>query len=117
MLTSRPPNEEEVHRILELGKYNVLEGYWSNARSIYVRDVHVGFYVLYRDYLHFFHIFKKYRRRGFGRAAVNAMTIDVPSLYLYSTPAARTFWGHCGFKAIGNGSSRACVEMRFCPDL
>jgi len=116
MLTSCPPNEQEVDRIQELGKYNVLEGSWSNTRSIYVRGVHVGFYVVYRDYLHFFHVFKKYRRRGFGRAAVNALTIDAPSLYLYSTPAARTFWRQCGFKVVGDGSSRACVEMRFSPN-
>ncbi len=96
-----------------MANYNVLEGSWRHTRSIYVGEVLVGFYVLARDYLHFFHIFKKYRKRGFGRKAVGFMTDAVPNLYLHATPTARTFWERCGFEAKDTGSDRGCVEMRF----
>jgi GNAT superfamily N-acetyltransferase len=112
LLPSRPPTASEAERILHLAKYNVFEGSWSNTRTIYVGEVLVGFYVVWRDYLHFLHIFKKYRRRGFGLTAVGFLTASVPNLYLHATPSARVFWERCGFKTR-DFSDRGCVEMRF----
>jgi GNAT superfamily N-acetyltransferase len=111
MLASWPPTTSEMECILHRANYNVLDGSWSHTRSIYVKDVLVGFYVLANEYLYFLHIFKQYRRRGFGQKAVGFMTLAIPNLYLHATPSARAFWERCGFRTK-DSSDRGCVEMR-----
>lgn len=111
LLASWPPTTSEMECIMQSANYNVLDGSWSHTRCIYVNDILVGFYVLVRDYLHFLHIFKQYRRRGFGQQAVGFMTVAIPNLYLHATPSARAFWESCGF-STKDTSVRGCVEMR-----
>jgi len=114
-LSCNSPDEREQWRIKILADYDVKEGSLVNTRCVYIEEEeHVGFYVLHLNYLHYFHIFKAYRGRGFGLAAATQLCTMHPNLYLHSTPAARRFWERCGFTAKSNNgdeSDRACVEM------
>lgn len=108
------PNAREQWRIKLLADYDVKEGSLDNTRCVYIKEEHVGFYILHLKYLHYFHIFKAYRRRGFGLTAAAQLCAIHPNLYLHSTPGARPFWERCGFTAKlddGDESGRACVEM------
>lgn len=113
-LALAPPDDLEQWHIKSLADYNVKDGSLDNTRAMYVGKEPVGFYVLHLNYIHYFHIFKAHRRRGYGRAAVAQLCTTHPALHLHSTPTARPFWERCGFGAkAGNGdeSDRDCVEM------
>jgi len=113
-LSSNAPNEHEQWRIKVLADYEVKDGSPDNTRCVYIDEEHVGFYVLHLNYLHYFHIFKTNRRRGFGLSAVAQLCAMHPNLHLHSTPSARRFWERCGFRTKadnGDESDRACVEM------
>lgn len=113
-VADHPPTYIEVWRIKHLADYNVMDGSWANTRSIFVGEIHVGFYVMQRNYLSFLHIFAKYRKRGYGREVVGRLCAQERGMYLHSTPHARPFWEKCGFKrshADAGEGDRACVEM------
>jgi hypothetical protein len=113
-LADNPPTDIEMWRIKHLADYNVMDGSWYNTRSIYVAEIHVGFYVLHRNYLNFLHIFAKYRKRGYGREVVSQLCAKERGIYLHATPSARPFWAKCGFKlrqADSGEEDRSCVEM------
>lgn len=108
-----PPHDLEMRRILDLAAYDMMKGSPENTRCVHVGDEHVGFYVLHRNYINFLHIFKPYRRRGYGRAVVAMLCNEQPNVFLHSTPKAVGFWEQCGFAVRYRDAEegRACVEM------